>query len=72
MCTGEKKCMPDDAAPGAAPPRRSAADGERRGVGREDARRGGDRLDLAQHLLLQRQVLEDRLDHQVGVGGSRE
>mmetsp|Transcript_33007 Transcript_33007/g.80259 ORF Transcript_33007/g.80259 Transcript_33007/m.80259 type:complete len:665 (-) Transcript_33007:199-2193(-) len=43
------------------------ADGQRRGVGRDDAVLGHDGLHLADDLVLHAHLLEDRLDHQVGV-----
>ena len=46
-------------------------DVERRGVGREDAARLGDRVDLAEDALLEREILEDGFDHQIRVRGAR-
>jgi hypothetical protein len=43
-------------------------DGEGRGVGREDALPSDDRLDLRKDLLLDGQLLEDRLDDEVRPG----
>lgn len=43
-------------------------DGERGGVGREDAVGGDHGLHLREHLLLDREFLEDGLDHEVRVG----
>ena len=44
---------------------RDAGDGERRGVGVEQRRRRDDVVETREGLLLQREVLEDRLDHDV-------
>ena len=44
---------------------------QRGGVGGQHALRRDDRLDLGEHLLLDRQLLEDRLDDEVGVGERR-
>jgi hypothetical protein len=41
---------------------------QRRGVGREDALRPDDRLELGEHLLLDVELLEHGLDDEVGVG----
>ena len=46
-------------------------DGDGRGVGREHRIRARRPLDLPQHLLLHRQVLEHRLDHELGAAESR-
>ena len=43
-------------------------DGQRRGVGGEDRRRGDEFLQLGENVLLDRGALVDRLDDEVGVG----
>ena len=43
-------------------------DRQRRGVRRQHALRRDDLLDVGEHRLLDRHLLEDRLDHEVGVG----
>src|SRR5215471_1471443 len=48
-------------------PFRDLGDRQRRGIRGEDAIIPGDRLHVAQHVLLEAQVLEDRLDDQVRV-----
>ena len=67
LSTGLKKCSPMKSA-GRSTPVDELGDRQRRGVGAEQ-RVGVDvRRDLGEDLLLQRRVLEDRLDHQVAAG----
>ena len=63
---GEKKCMPSTSRH-AAGHLRDLVDVEIGGVGREHRAGLGDLLELAEQLLLDRHVLEHRLDHDVGV-----
>src|SRR3954454_1408002 len=70
LATGLKKCMPTTRSgwrlgPGVAAGLGDAGDGDRRGVGGEDQPLGRHRLGLAQDGVLDREVLEDRLDHEV-------
>ena len=61
---GLKKCRPMTS-DGPRRRRGNRVDVDRRGVGRQDAAGPGHRVELAKHLLLQREVLEHRLDDQV-------
>ena len=63
FCTGEKKCMPMTRS-GRRDPVRHLRDRDRARVAREDRRRREHVLDLREHLVLHREVLEHRLDHQ--------
>ena len=68
LSTGEKKCRPMKSS-GRSTPVGELGDRQRRGVGaqqRVGVRRTA--CDLGEHLVLQRRVLEDRLDHQVAAG----
>ncbi len=63
--TGEKKCMPSTRS---GRPRLGGdlVDRNGGGVAGEDGVRAGGGLDLGEHPALERQLLEDRLDHQIG------
>jgi hypothetical protein len=65
--TGLKKWKPTTRS-GCSRSARHLGDRQRGGVRREHALGGDDRLDLGEHLLLDRHLLEDRLDDEVGVG----
>nr|BFF11335.1 hypothetical protein GCM10025699_26380 [Microbacterium flavescens] len=59
--------MEADEALGVGELRADLLDGQRRGVGREDRVLGDDLLDLAEHLLLDADLFEHGLDHEVAV-----
>ena len=64
---GLKKCMPTTRS-GVDVAGRDLGDGERRRVRREHRVRPADALELGEELLLRREILDDRLDHEVAVG----
>ena len=64
---GLKKCMPTTRS-GVDVGGRDLGDGERRRVRREHRVRPADALELGEELLLRRELLDDRLDHEVAVG----
>ena len=67
IATGLKKWKPDHPL-GMRQPGRHLGHRQRGGVRGQHAVRPDDRLDLGEHPLLDRQLLEHRLDHEVGVG----
>ena len=64
---GLKKCMPTTRS-GPRRGGRDLGDGERRGVRREHRVGPADPVELGEELALRRELLDDRLDHEVAVG----